>query len=125
MAICFTISNNHRCLDLWKFDNTLILVFAPLLFLIEIPQNSNIIQHTVLLACVEWMILFFGIGSLLNLYHQFMYFNAEELLEMRQCSDRSVYTAITRLKTRLKIMAPLVYREFLQAGSFYSYLSGI
>ena len=81
-----------------------------LLLHVEIPQNSSMIQHTVLLSYIEWMILFFDMWSLLNVYYQFMSFHSEELLEMSQCSDTSVCTAITRLK----IMVSLVYREFLQ-----------
>ena len=127
LAIYFTISDNHRCLDLRKFDNALVLVFAPLLFLllyIEIPQNSSIIQHTVLLSCIEWMIIFFDIWCLLNVYHQFMYFSAEELLEMWQCSDSGVCTAITLLK----IMVSLVYGDsfrrvpFIQTAAAYKLL---
>ena len=92
-----------------------------LLLHVEIPQNSSMIQHTVLLSYIDWMILFFDMWSLLNVYYQFMSFHSVELLEMSQCSETSVCTAITRSK----IMVSLVYREFLQAGSFYSYLGGI
>ena len=86
----FYYNRDYAVSDSWRFDNSLILVFVPLLLMvlyIDISLCSSTFSTWYCLLAWSWWFFYWICWSLLYAYHHYMGLNAEEFAVMPRLYD--------------------------------------